>query len=107
MPVLEAAAARCALHLLEQVQVLQLRSGAEAPRDNGAFLERHPSLVPGSNSVDADSGHAAFPLAVISKPKLPGLSDREPDFMWLDLGSTAGMTLKRGRLPLWPRLSPR
>jgi hypothetical protein len=53
------------------------------------FLERHPSLLPGSNSVDGDSGHAAFPLAVITKPKLPGLSDRQPDFMWLasDSGS--------------------
>jgi hypothetical protein len=47
------------------------------------FLERHPSLLPGSNSVDGDSGHAAFPLAVISQPKLPGLSDRHPDFMWI------------------------
>ena len=28
-------------------------------------------------------------MAVISKPKLPGLSDREPDFMWVacDSGS--------------------
>ena len=54
-----------------------------------AFLERHPSLLPGSNSVDGTSGHLAYPLAVISKPKLPGLSDREPDFMWLasDSGS--------------------
>jgi len=53
------------------------------------FLERHPTLLPGSNSVDGDSGHTAFPLAVITKPKLPGLSDRHPDFMWLanDSGS--------------------
>jgi len=48
-----------------------------------AFLERHPSLLPGSNTVDGDSGHAAFPVAVISQPKLPGLSDRHPDFMWI------------------------
>ncbi|MBB2742899.1 UNVERIFIED_ORG: hypothetical protein FHR35_002721 [Microbispora rosea subsp. rosea] len=48
-----------------------------------AFLERHPSLLPGSHSVDGDSGHLAFPMAVIAKPKLPGLSDREPDFMWI------------------------
>jgi hypothetical protein len=48
-----------------------------------AFLERHPSLLPGSATVDGDSGHAAYPLGVITKPKLPGLSDREPDFMWL------------------------
>lgn len=54
-----------------------------------AFLQRHPSLLPGSHSVDGDSGHPAFPLAVISKPKLPGLSDREPDFMWLATDSAS------------------
>jgi len=48
-----------------------------------AFLERHPSLVPGSATVGGNSGHAAYPLGVITRPKLPGLSDREPDFMWL------------------------
>ncbi|MEU1396170.1 Shedu anti-phage system protein SduA domain-containing protein [Micromonospora zamorensis] len=47
------------------------------------FLERHPSLLPGCLTVDGDSGHSPFPMAVISKPKLPGLSDREPDFMWI------------------------
>lgn len=47
------------------------------------FLERHPSLLPGSDSVDGTSGHLPFPMAVISKPKLPGLSDRQPDFMWI------------------------
>jgi hypothetical protein len=51
------------------------------------FLERHPSLLPGSHSVDGDSGHSPFPMAVISKPKLPGLSDREPDFMWIAVDS--------------------
>ncbi|MGV9387394.1 Shedu anti-phage system protein SduA domain-containing protein [Nonomuraea sp. NPDC003707] len=51
------------------------------------FLERHPSLLPGSHSVDGDSGHSAFPMAVITKPKLPGLSDREPDFMWIGTDS--------------------
>ncbi len=47
------------------------------------FLERHPCLLPGSDSVDGTSGHMPFPMAVISKPKLPGLSDRQPDFMWI------------------------
>lgn len=47
------------------------------------FLENHPSLLPGSDSVDGASGHLPFPMAVISKPKLPGLSDRQPDFMWI------------------------
>jgi Domain of unknown function (DUF4263) len=57
-----------------------------ASKDEGllqAFLERHPSLLPGSHTVDGDSGHAAFPMAVITQPKLPGLSDRYPDFMWI------------------------
>jgi hypothetical protein len=60
--------------------------GSPASRDERllhAFLERHPSLLPGSATVDGDSGHAAYPLGVITRPKLPGLSDREPDFMWL------------------------
>jgi len=75
--------------LMERWQALL---DSEDSRDESliqGFLERHPSLLPGSHSVDGDSGHSAFPLAVISKPKLPGLSDREPDFMWLarDSGS--------------------
>jgi len=53
------------------------------------FLERHPSLLPGSDSVDGTSGHLPFPMAVISKPKLPGLSDRQPDFMWIASDSAA------------------
>jgi len=53
------------------------------------FLERHPSLLPGSDSVDGTSGHLPFPMAVISKPKLPGLSDRQPDFMWIATDSVA------------------
>ncbi len=60
---------------------------SEASRDERTllqgFLERHPTLLPGAYSVDGDSGHAPFPDAVISKPKLPGISDREPDFMWI------------------------
>ncbi|MGI5523057.1 Shedu anti-phage system protein SduA domain-containing protein [Micromonospora sp. CA-259024] len=53
-----------------------------------SFLERHPSLLPGSHTLDVDSGHSPFPMAVVSKPKLPGLSDREPDFMWIAAHST-------------------
>lgn len=65
---------------------------AEDSRDESlvqAFLERHPSLLPGSHSEDGDSGHGPFPVAVIAKPKLPGLSDREPDFMWLASDSSS------------------
>lgn len=53
-----------------------------------AFFEHHPALVPGGFSVDGDSGHASFPLAVISKPKLPGFDGREPDFMWIATDSS-------------------
>jgi hypothetical protein len=53
-----------------------------------AFLERHPSLIPGADSVDGDAGNAPFPIAVIAKPRLPGLSDREPDFMWITSDSS-------------------
>jgi hypothetical protein len=53
------------------------------------LLERHPSLQADSRSVGCDSGHAPFPVAVIAKPKLPGLSDREPDFIWLATDSTS------------------
>ncbi|WP_203862719.1 Shedu anti-phage system protein SduA domain-containing protein [Plantactinospora mayteni] len=53
-----------------------------------AFLERHPCLLPGSHTVDGDSGHSPYPMAVISQPKLPGLSDRHPDFMWIAVHST-------------------
>ncbi len=47
------------------------------------FFERHPGLLPGGTDVDGGSGHGPFPIAVISKPKLSGMSDREPDFMWI------------------------
>ncbi|MFC0531377.1 Shedu anti-phage system protein SduA domain-containing protein [Phytohabitans kaempferiae] len=48
-----------------------------------AFLERHPSLLPGSHTVDGDSGHPPYPMAVVSQPTLPGLSARRPDFLWI------------------------
>lgn len=65
---------------------------SEESRDESllqAFLERHPSLIPGADSVDGDGGNAPFPVAVIAKPKLPGLSDREPDFLWITSDSSS------------------
>lgn len=47
------------------------------------FLETHPSMVPGAQSMSGTSGHSAFPTALIKQPKLPGFSDRFPDFMWI------------------------
>jgi Domain of unknown function (DUF4263) len=47
------------------------------------FLEAHPCLIPGFRSFNTDSGHAPFPAAVITQPKLPELSTKQPDFCWI------------------------
>lgn len=47
------------------------------------FLERHPALVPGAFGPSIPSGHAPWPGAVISQPRLPDLSTKRPDFMWI------------------------
>lgn len=47
------------------------------------FLERHPCLLPGPFSVDGNSGHAPWPYAVITQPRLPDLSTKQPDFLWI------------------------
>ncbi len=73
-------------------EVWQRLLDSPASRDEAlvhAFLERHPSLLPGPFSVDGISGHAPYPDALISKPRLPGLSTREPDFMWIATDSAA------------------
>ena len=54
-----------------------------------AFFERHPCLLPGAYTVDRDSGHSPYPRAVISKPSLPGIGPRTPDFMWIATDSEA------------------
>ena len=69
--------------LMKQWRALLDNPASRDERLLQGFLERHPSLLPGSNTMDGDSGHGAFPLAVVSQPKLPGLSDRHPDFMWI------------------------
>jgi hypothetical protein len=47
------------------------------------FLEAHPCLIPGFRSFNTDSGHAPFPAAVITQPKLPELSTKQPGFCWI------------------------
>jgi len=69
--------------LMQQWQALLDSPFSSDERLLHSFLERHPSLLPGAHSVDGDSGHSPFPMAVISRPKLSGLSHREPDFMWI------------------------
>jgi len=52
-----------------------------------SFLERHPSLVPGAFGSSGSSGHQPWPGAVITQPRLPDLSTKRPDFMWISTDS--------------------
>lgn len=51
-----------------------------------AFFERNPAFVPGAKDefdILGPSGHNPFYNALISQPRITGIKDREPDFMWL------------------------
>lgn len=49
-----------------------------------AFLEKHPSMVPGAFGLSGgESGHYPWPSSLISQPPLPSYNHRIPDFMWL------------------------
>jgi hypothetical protein len=51
-----------------------------------AFLEQHPSMVPGAHlglGHLGASGHSPFLSALITQPKLQGLGVRVPDFLWM------------------------
>jgi hypothetical protein len=54
-----------------------------------SFFERNPCFVPGVRGVGAYS--SAFPAhsLLISQPRLSGLRERRPDFMWLAVNSVA------------------
>lgn len=47
------------------------------------FLEAHPCMVPGGQSMSGPSGHAAYPCALITQPRLPGFNAKVPDFLWV------------------------
>lgn len=57
-------------------------------QDFHKFLERHPCLIPGHDAFMSAGGwdNPAGPVAgcgfVVSKPLIPGISNRFPDFMW-------------------------
>jgi hypothetical protein len=53
------------------------------------FLERHPCLIPGGEGTGDSFGghHGSWSGAVISQPRLPGITRRIPDFMWLTKNS--------------------
>lgn len=61
-----------------------------------AFLETHPCLVPGGQSMSGPSGHSAYPAALITQPRLPGFNARVPDFMWIatDSGTTYAVVVE-------------
>ncbi|WKN61244.1 DUF4263 domain-containing protein (plasmid) [Rhodococcus opacus] len=52
------------------------------------FLERHPSLIPGSHGSHMKYGKWPWPGAVISQPRLPGIAERKPDFLWIASNTT-------------------
>jgi hypothetical protein len=54
-----------------------------------AFFEKHPSFLPRPYDLFMRGAHGPFPSAVISRPVLPGLSSKIPDFMWLTQDSSA------------------
>lgn len=56
---------------------------AEVEANIQKFLEQHPCLVPGAQSMSGPSGHPAYPCALITQPKLPGFQAKIPDFLWL------------------------
>lgn len=47
------------------------------------FLEQNPALVPGAFGVSGPANHGPFIGALISQPRLPGLTRPVPDFMWI------------------------
>ncbi|WP_159394496.1 Shedu anti-phage system protein SduA domain-containing protein [Streptomyces sp. NRRL S-495] len=57
---------------------------AENERSVQEFLEKHPALLPGSNGVAGVGGHHGPLLhCVYREPKLQGLGNYRPDFMWI------------------------
>lgn len=62
---------------------------ANSPNDETKFqdfFEQNPHFVPGSRdefSGIGGSGHNPHLLCLISQPKIAGLINRQPDFMWL------------------------
>ena len=68
--------------------VLLNREPPPAEQDVQAFLERHPSLVPGAfGLIGLESGHYPMLCGVITQAPLPSYNSRVPDFMWLSQSS--------------------
>lgn len=52
-----------------------------------AFLEMHPCLVPGHDAFHASAEPGPVYATLFSRPPLPGVRKRVPDFMWLPTDS--------------------
>lgn len=48
------------------------------------FMEQNPSFVPGAFGVQGPANHGPFIGALITQPRLPGLTRPVPDFMWIN-----------------------
>ncbi len=72
--------------LIEKKWTLLLKSsGNEA--DFQDFLERHPCYLPWKITFHGEGHHGIFPHALVSQPRLTGLSGKIPDFLWISRDS--------------------
>lgn len=53
------------------------------------FMEQNPSFVPGAFGVRGPANHGPFIEALITQPRLPGITRPVPDFMWINKQSDA------------------
>jgi hypothetical protein len=65
----------------EYLELLKNHSDSEETFQD--FLERHPSMVPGAFGLFGESGHSPYNNALITQPKLNGLTTKIPDFLWI------------------------
>lgn len=66
----------------------ELLESGPSEMDVHRFLERNPGLVPGAWTPGTKSGHYPLHCALITQPKLQGLTTRIPDFMWISTHSS-------------------
>lgn len=72
-----------ALVFREWADLLKEQERSPNERQIQQYLERHPCLLPWVEGELGVGHHGCFPAAVITQPKLSGLSAKYPDFMWI------------------------
>lgn len=74
--------------IITEWTALLSREPASLEPEVQAFLERHPSMVPGAfELLGGESGHYPWLCGLITQPPLPSYDRRVPDFMWLSQSS--------------------